>query len=423
MVEIKSDPIARERSGFLAGRSTRTSWNTRKGMKEVYNHAILFMCMDKLSSSAASINWEVYKEKDGSHEVVKNHLITRLLQEPSPQVDGSALIYHIIGSLITCGDAYILSVRNTQGKVTELWNVDAGDITIRFRQDGTIGAYVYKDGDSKNEKIFDLDDDGYSPEIMRFSRNSIESGSYLGKSLLEPVTKHANLYDSLVNRTYDKAENSINDSGFLSINDRENAEELSAEQFEQIKSQLGSFRAGGKRSGDMAIMQNVDIVFTKLTQDMSAENEEAMHAASRVICSVFGIPPMILGIPGDNTYSNYKEANLSFWKNTVIPYYLIPLGRTLSRWLFNDEDNYFLRADLDSIPALADERMETQKCIATFDHLTINEKRAELGYPPIEGGDVLFVPLSNVPLGAEIEDDIDEDNKMGAELRLIKNEN
>ncbi|MEZ5874510.1 MAG: phage portal protein [Hyphomicrobiales bacterium] len=32
-----------------------------------------------------------------------------------------------------------------------------------------------------------------------------------------------------------------------------------------------------------------------------------------------GVPPMLLGIPGDNTYSNYAEANCSFWRQTVLP--------------------------------------------------------------------------------------------------------
>jgi phage portal protein BeeE len=28
---------------------------------------------------------------------------------------------------------------------------------------------------------------------------------------------------------------------------------------------------------------------------------------------------MLLGIPGDNTYSNYAEANRTFWRQTVLP--------------------------------------------------------------------------------------------------------
>ena len=46
---------------------------------------------------------------------------------------------------------------------------------------------------------------------------------------------------------------------------------------------------------------------------------EAKHAAAREIALAFGVPPMLLGIPGDNTYSNYQEANRAFWRQTVLP--------------------------------------------------------------------------------------------------------
>ncbi len=52
-------------------------------------------------------------------------------------------------------------------------------------------------------------------------------------------------------------------------------------------------------------------------QDMDFLN--AKNTAAREIALALGVPPMLLGIPGDNTYANYKEANVSFWRQTVIP--------------------------------------------------------------------------------------------------------
>ena len=42
------------------------------------------------------------------------------------------------------------------------------------------------------------------------------------------------------------------------------------------------------------------------------------HAAAREIALAFGVPPQLLGIPGDATYSNYREANGAFWRGTVV---------------------------------------------------------------------------------------------------------
>ena len=46
---------------------------------------------------------------------------------------------------------------------------------------------------------------------------------------------------------------------------------------------------------------------------------EAKNGASRDIALALGVPPMLLGIPGDNTYANYQEANRSFWRQSVLP--------------------------------------------------------------------------------------------------------
>ena len=46
---------------------------------------------------------------------------------------------------------------------------------------------------------------------------------------------------------------------------------------------------------------------------------EAKHVAAREIALALGVPPMLLGIPGDNTYSNYQEATRTFWRSTVLP--------------------------------------------------------------------------------------------------------
>jgi phage portal protein BeeE len=59
---------------------------------------------------------------------------------------------------------------------------------------------------------------------------------------------------------------------------------------------------------------------------------EAKHVAAREITLALGVPPMLLGIPGDNTYSNYQEATRSFWRQTVLPL-VTRTAKALSTWL------------------------------------------------------------------------------------------
>src|SRR3546814_1188179 len=46
---------------------------------------------------------------------------------------------------------------------------------------------------------------------------------------------------------------------------------------------------------------------------------ETKAAAAREIALAFGVPPMLLGLPGDNTYANYQEANRALWRLTILP--------------------------------------------------------------------------------------------------------
>jgi HK97 family phage portal protein len=45
----------------------------------------------------------------------------------------------------------------------------------------------------------------------------------------------------------------------------------------------------------------------------------AKDGAAREIALAFGVPPMLLGLPGDNTYANYREANVALWRLTLLP--------------------------------------------------------------------------------------------------------
>ena len=56
------------------------------------------------------------------------------------------------------------------------------------------------------------------------------------------------------------------------------------------------------------------------------------HSAARDIALAFGVPPQMLGIPGDSTYSNYKEARNAFWEETILPL-LTQLLSSLNNWI------------------------------------------------------------------------------------------
>src|SRR3546814_10724580 len=73
---------------------------------------------------------------------------------------------------------------------------------------------------------------------------------------------------------------------------------------------------------------------------------ELKHSAAREIAMAFGVPPMLLGLPGDATYANYREANRALWRLTVLPLCAKILG-ALAQGLRGGFGAAELRVDMD----------------------------------------------------------------------------
>ena len=113
---------------------------------------------------------------------------------------------------------------------------------------------------------------------------------------------------------------------------------------------------------------------------------EAKNAAAREIALALGVPPMLLGILGDNTYSNYQEANRVFWRQTVLAL-VNRTAKALSVWLAPMYgERLELRPALDHIEALSSERSALWDRVQRADFLTVDEKRAAVGMPPLGTG-------------------------------------
>lgn len=115
---------------------------------------------------------------------------------------------------------------------------------------------------------------------------------------------------------------------------------------------------------------------------------EAKNQAARDIAVAFGVPPMLLGIPGDNTYANYAEANRALFRLTVLPL-LTRLTRTIGDWLADHHDEsgrLRLGFDADRVEGLSMEREALWSRVGAAAFLSEDEKREAVGYGPRERG-------------------------------------
>ena len=106
---------------------------------------------------------------------------------------------------------------------------------------------------------------------------------------------------------------------------------------------------------------------------------EARAVAAREIALAFGVPPMLLGIPGDNTFANYKEANTALWRLTILPL-AQKMAAAFSGWLGPQFEDARVTCKLEDVPALAEDRAALWKRVTDADFLTREEKRDALGF-------------------------------------------
>ncbi len=155
---------------------------------------------------------------------------------------------------------------------------------------------------------------------------------------------------------------------------------MTDEQFDRLKAELEEGYSGATRAGRPLLLEGgLDWKAMSLTpKDM--DFIEAKNAASRDIALAFGVPPMLLGIPGDNTYANYQEANRAFYRVTILPL-VARTAKELSAWLsplFGEDLRLWF--DADQIDGLSAEREALWARVGAAAFLTDDEKREGVGY-------------------------------------------
>ena len=152
---------------------------------------------------------------------------------------------------------------------------------------------------------------------------------------------------------------------------------MTEEQYQRILREVEENHAGARNAGRPMLLEG-GLDWRPMGYSPSEmEFLETKNAAAREIALAFGVPPQLLGLPGDNTYSNYQEANRAFYRQTVLPV-VRKTAAALSGWF----EGVAIEPDLDAVPALAAERDALWKRVGEAEFLDEAEKRALLGLGP-----------------------------------------
>lgn len=344
-------------------------------------NAIVYRAVKLVAENAASCAFLLY---EGAAERDRHPLLD-LIARPNPRQDGAAFFEALYAYLLLSGNAYVEAVAiEGQGSfsVRELYALRPDRMRVVPGSDGWAEAYDYTAGGRTVR--FDQSSPPVPPILHLTSFNPLDD--HYGLSALEAAAVAVDTHNAAARWNKALLDNAARPSGALVYAGPEGAV-LSDSQFERLKNELEQTYQGAVNAGRPLLLEGgLDWKAMSLSpKDM--DFMEAKHTAAREIGLAFGVPPMLLGIPGDNTYSNYQEANRVFWRSTVLPL----AGRVacaLTQWLapvFGGELR--LAVDTDRIDALSSDRAALWDRVTMAPFLTINEQRAAVGYGPIEGGD------------------------------------
>ena len=335
-------------------------------------NAIVYRCVRMISESAASVPLLLY-DRDTE---IEDHPLLRLISRPNPFQAGPDLLENLFGFLLISGNSYIEAV-SIDGEVRELHALRPDRMKVIPGPDGWPEAYEYTVG-GRSIRLADSAVPGM--RAVFHMRQFHADNDHYGMSPLEAASTAIDLHNTAVRWNQALLDNSARPSGALVYTARDG--NLTAEQYERLKSELVEGFQGSANAGRPLLLEGgLDWKSMSLSpKDM--DFIEARHTAAREIALALGVPPMLLGIPGDNTYSNMAEAQRMFWRQTVLPL-VERTAKALNHWLAPAfGDTLDLRPDLDQLPALAPEREALWSSLEKTSFLTDNEKRALIGYGP-----------------------------------------
>jgi HK97 family phage portal protein len=290
--------------------------------------------------------------------------------------------------LLLSGNGYVETTYGPQETPVALFTLRPDRVSITTSASKEI-AYTYE----VNGQRLELPSTGATGEMTKAQAlllhlklfNPLDD--WYGMSPLEAAARSIDQHNAVSGHNLALLQNGGRPSGCLIVKTPHGV--LTEDQRTALRTQVRENYAGKTNAGKILVLEG-DFEWKEMGLSLKElDFISGKKLSAREISQAFGVPPMFVGVPGDATFSNYKEARFHLWEDTILPI-LDMIVAELNGWLapkFGQDIS--IEYNPDTIPALAIRREAIWARVAQATFLTCNEQRAALGYPPLPDGDVL----------------------------------
>ena len=367
--------IAWGNAGRVAWSPRDTSSLTRTGFQ---GNPVGFRVVRLIAEAAAALPLvcQTHEQRFETHPVLD------LISRPNGAQGRAEFLEAVYGYLLLAGNAYVEAVPGVSAVPGELHVLRSDRMNLVPGADGWPVAYDY----TVSGRTHRYDVTGERSPICHLKTFHPQDDHY-GFSPMQAAAVAVDVHNSASSWSKALLDNAARPSGAIVYKGADGGASLSSDQYERLVSEMEAHHQGARNAGRPMLLEGGLDWKPMGFSPSDMEFQKTKEAAAREIAIAFGVPPMLLGIPGDATYSNYQEANRAFYRLTVLPL-ATKVMADLAHWLSGFAGEAVdLKPDLDQVPALAAERDQLWARVGASDFLTVAEKRMLLGLPKLAEGE------------------------------------
>lgn len=361
----------------------------RASMLKTYGSSLYaFACVRAISQNVASVPVSLFsiRNSDGDMQEIKAHEVLDLIYKPNPFQTKSEFWEVTMINLELTGEAFWFKVRDTEGVVSELWNLRPDMMEVNPDPQDFIKGYTLRKTDGTEVKFA-------TEDIVHFKYPN-PTDPYRGQSALLPGSARVQTEDYATAFQRDFFLNSARPDAVIKT---PNA--LQEEQKEDIRLGWAKRYQGVGKTSKVAILEGgLDYQVISLTQK-EMDYIETLKFTRDDFLVMFQVPKPVLSITDDVNLANAKTGMEIFQGQTVKPKSVRLVEQINEQLVIPDfDETLYLEAE-DPTPKNRELQLQEYREGIAANYLLINEVRAMEGKPPVKGGWQIYQSVIMQPAG------------------------